>query len=171
MTEIIDGTGDGAGNTLSNSRGVAVDGAGFVYVGGRFSSNAFRVCAPVEASEVVRLGAPPNPAAFLPGVTSGPVIGSIWDPVIDHTSFLPGATIDFLAVGAVASDFPSPLGTVLVGISPLSVVTSSPGTPLAVPIPVNWDIVGVTLPTQGGSIGSGLEIVLANALDITIGTF
>ncbi len=34
ITEIIDATGDGAGNVLHGPSGIAVDGAGNVYVGG-----------------------------------------------------------------------------------------------------------------------------------------
>ena len=43
ITEIIDSTGDGSGNTLSNAPGVAVDGSGNVYVTGRDSHNAFQI--------------------------------------------------------------------------------------------------------------------------------
>ena len=43
ITQIIDVTGDGAGNTLSGSRGIAVDGAGNVYVTGADSDNAFKI--------------------------------------------------------------------------------------------------------------------------------
>ena len=39
ITEIIDSTGDGSGNTLNGSRGVAVDGLGNVYVAGEPSRN------------------------------------------------------------------------------------------------------------------------------------
>jgi cysteine-rich repeat protein len=43
ITEIIDSTGDGSGNTLSGPSGVAVDGLGNVYVTGGGSDNAFRI--------------------------------------------------------------------------------------------------------------------------------
>ena len=44
ITEIIDASGDGAGNPLANPFGVAVDGAGNVYVSGVGSSdNAFQI--------------------------------------------------------------------------------------------------------------------------------
>ena len=43
ITEIIDAAGDGAGNTLSGPSGIAVDGAGNVYVAGASSDNAFRI--------------------------------------------------------------------------------------------------------------------------------
>ncbi len=98
------------------------------------------------SSEVVRLGSPPNPAAFLPGVTSGPTICSTWDPVIDHTAFLPTAVLD------VAILF---------------------GAPLNVPIdfPADCTLVGAAACGQGASIDAGGTIQLTNALDIVIGTF
>jgi streptogramin lyase len=43
MTEIIDATGDGAGNPLSGPWGIAVDGSGDVYVTGYDFANAFRI--------------------------------------------------------------------------------------------------------------------------------
>ncbi|MEZ5215129.1 MAG: hypothetical protein R2715_00730 [Ilumatobacteraceae bacterium] len=46
ITEIIDATGDGAGNRSADPR-VAVDGAGNVYVTGVFSDNVFRCRRPV----------------------------------------------------------------------------------------------------------------------------
>ena len=42
-TEIIDATGDGAGNGLSGTEGIAVDASGHVYVAGEFSNNAFKI--------------------------------------------------------------------------------------------------------------------------------
>ena len=43
ITQIIDSTGDGGGNTLSSPGGIAVDGSGNVYVIGRDSDNAFQI--------------------------------------------------------------------------------------------------------------------------------
>ncbi len=43
ITEIIDSAGDGGGNTLTGTCGVAVDGSGNVYVTGYASDNAFRI--------------------------------------------------------------------------------------------------------------------------------
>ncbi len=43
ITEIIDATGDGGGNTLSAPIGTAVDGSGNVYVAGFSSHNAFKI--------------------------------------------------------------------------------------------------------------------------------
>ena len=43
ITEIIDATGDGAGNPLDGPEGIAVDGSGNVYVTGRISDKAFKI--------------------------------------------------------------------------------------------------------------------------------
>ncbi len=46
ITEIIDETGDGAGNPPYGPRGVAVDSSGSVYVSGHLSDNVFRIAGP-----------------------------------------------------------------------------------------------------------------------------
>ncbi|MEM7355143.1 MAG: hypothetical protein AAF657_30315, partial [Acidobacteriota bacterium] len=43
ITQIIDATGDGMGNPLESTQGIAVDEVGTVYVTGRFSHNAFAI--------------------------------------------------------------------------------------------------------------------------------
>ena len=43
ITEIIDATGDGGGNTMSFARGIAVDGSGNAFVGGATSDNVFKI--------------------------------------------------------------------------------------------------------------------------------
>ena len=43
ITEIIDSTGDGAGNTLGSPRRIAVDDAGNAYVTGAGSDNVFKI--------------------------------------------------------------------------------------------------------------------------------
>jgi uncharacterized protein YjiK len=50
ITEIIDSTGDGGGNTLANPYGVAADSSGNVYVTGISSSNAFKIATPGTCS-------------------------------------------------------------------------------------------------------------------------
>ncbi len=173
ITKIIDATGDGAGNTLDDPRGIAVDGLGNVYVVGRFSNNAFKIdlCPSLAASEVSRLGTPPNPNALLPGITTGPVLGATWDPVIDHTTFQPGAILDFVAVSSTPTNIASGFGTILCGVSPFLVVTGTTGAPFALSIPFDCTNLGLMLCAQGGSIDAALFIALTNALDITLGTF
>lgn len=125
------------------------------------------------STEVVRLGSPPNPDAFLPGVTSGPVTGQTWDPTVDHTTFVPSSLADFMIISGLSinSDLGVPLGTLLV--DPLSsffkVVVTTPGTPFSFPIPDVPAFVGVQLFTQAGSIDQVFQGHLTNALDLTIG--
>lgn len=129
----------------------------------------------LPASEVVRLGNPPNPNAFLPGVTSGPVIGATWDPIIDHTSFVPGSLADFMIVTPLPtnSDFGAPTGVLLCDptTSFLKVITATPGNAFSFPIPNVASFVGVTLCAQAGSIDPGFNAILTNALDLTVGQF
>jgi hypothetical protein len=125
----------------------------------------------VPAAEVVRTGSPPNPPAFLPGVTSGPLIGGVWDPVIDHTSFQPSAVLDFVGISLTPTNIPlAPYGTLLClppAIAPF--LTSSPGVPFTIPVPDNCAFAGLTLCTQGLSADALGNVELANALDITLG--
>ncbi len=131
-------------------------------------------CTPFAAAEVVRLGTPPNPAALLPGQTSGPLIGQTWDPVIDHNGFFAGAMSDFYFISFMASnlDLGAP-GTLLCEIGPLlfTVVTGlDVGAPFDIPVPMDCALAGGEFCIQAGTInGSGGH--LTNALDVTIGTF
>ena len=120
--------------------------------------------------EEIRLGTPPNPAAFLPGQTEGPGIGLTWDPVIDHGSFKPEAYLDLLGIHLQPTNAPTPAGTFLCVIGPASIiVTEEPGVPFAVEIPENPDLVGVQLFTQAASIDAE-GMAVTNAIDIVIGT-
>ncbi len=127
----------------------------------------------LAASEIVRLGSPPNPNALRPGITSGPVLGSTWDPVIDHTSFLTTAALDALAIAPTPLNLPIPtLGTLLCDpSSTLLIQTAPPRVPFAVSIPGACAFAGVTLCSQGASLDALGGILLTNALDITLGTF
>ena len=53
ITEIIDASGDGAGNLLDVAFGVAVDDAGNVYVTGTFSDNAFQITPAGTITEII----------------------------------------------------------------------------------------------------------------------
>jgi hypothetical protein len=122
----------------------------------------------LPASESVRLGTPANPNALLPGVTSRPLIGSTWDPVINHSSFFPGALIDVLALAVVPINAPSPFGTLL--CNPLVLLAGAPGVPFAFAIPANCSLAGFALYTQGAST-DGISIVVTNALDVIVGSY
>ena len=126
----------------------------------------------VPATETVRSGVPANPQALMPGLTSGPVAGKQWDPFIDHTTFMPGAVADFLSLSlAPANIVLAPLGTLLCdfSVAPLLIVSGAAGAPLAVSIPLDAALFGVSLCAQGAAF-DGVDIKLTNALDITIGS-
>jgi hypothetical protein len=128
---------------------------------------------PSSPAEVVRLGTPANPDALRPGVTSGPAIGSIWDPFIDHAVFQPAAIADFVGVTATGANVSlPPFGTLLCDLATLIMLpTSAPGVPFAISIPNDCSLIGATLCAQGASVDALVSISLANALDITIGSF
>jgi hypothetical protein len=101
------------------------------------------------------------------------VIGQVWDPVIDHTTFLPNAVLDFFAASVAPIDLPLPgLGTLLC-LPPIEVgpFSTAPGTPFAAPIPESCAFVGAAICTQGFSVSPIGQVRLTNALDIVVGTF
>jgi hypothetical protein len=129
-------------------------------------------CASLASAEVLRLGSPPNPVAFLPGVSGGPVLGMAWDPVIDHTSFAPSAVLDYVLINFNApSNIVTSIGTLLCPLGAGSMLFSaSPGQPFALSIPYDCNLQGFTAYTQGASMIPGLGLRVTNALDITVGS-
>lgn len=125
----------------------------------------------VPAAEIVRLGAPPNPAALLPGLSGPPRLGATWEPVIDHASFLPGALVDVLVLAAAPDNAPLPFGTLLCDLStPPVLLNGAPGVPFALAIPDDaCGLAGQSLCAQGASADAS-SIALTNALDVTVGT-
>ncbi len=123
------------------------------------------------SSEVVRVGAPPNPSALLPGQTTGPLIGRTWDPLIDHTSFAPAAVLDFMGVDlGPPINVPLGIGTLLCTPPPSGqIFFALPGSAFAVPVPSDCGLLGLDACAQGGSLGPALQVELANALDLVIG--
>lgn len=127
------------------------------------------------SAQVVRLGTPPNPNVFLPGQTSGPVLGATWDPVIDHTTFVVNAISDFVIVtdGADNLDLGA-TGTLLCDLftaPALHTGGAAPGDAFSIGVPDNCALVGVSLCAQGGSIDMVFAAHLTNALDVVIGSF
>ncbi|MFQ5515904.1 MAG: hypothetical protein ACE5FG_15970, partial [Myxococcota bacterium] len=55
ITEIIDATGDGVGNTLNAPFGITVDAAGNAYVAGSVSDNAFKITPGGIITEIIDL--------------------------------------------------------------------------------------------------------------------
>jgi hypothetical protein len=125
-----------------------------------------------QATETPRLGTPPNPNAFQPGVTTGPIVGDVWDPVVN--AFHPGAFLDFVAVDLVGPlNVPTAMGTLLITPPPGSQIfyNFAPGSPFSIAIPYDCGLVGVPAWAQAGSAAPGPLIAFTNALDIVFGTF
>lgn len=163
---------DKLGWSVATSDTVILGGAPSVSETG--ASGVVYVMHSAASSESVRVGVPPNPAALMPGVTSGPLIGSTWDPFIEHATFMPSAVLDFMAITASGFNLPLlSLGTLLCDPTFIvEIVTApGPGTPFAIPIPTECKFAGVSICTQGASLSALGGIQLTNALDITIGTF
>jgi len=121
----------------------------------------------IPASEIVRAGNPANPIVFATASQS-PVIGAIWDPIIDHSTFLPGAITDVMLLSVAATNTQTPFGTSLCDLSTAAIVTTAPGSPFQLPIPWSCRLVGQPLYTQGAS-ATGNSVRLTNAIDVTIG--
>ena len=126
-------------------------------------------CPPVTATTTVRLGTPPNPNVF-GGATQQPIIGTTWDPRIDHTTFMPAAILDFAAFSAFPANISLPFGTLLCALPHFGATLVGASTPFAFPIPNDCGLTGLSLCSAAGSLGGGGAIGLTNALDIVIGT-
>ena len=118
-----------------------------------------------------RVGSPANPDVLLPGVTTGVVIGKFWDPIIDHTTFLPLSVFDALFMTPSPVNIPiPPYGTLLCTLpwwgQPYG---TAPGLPFSIFIPFDCNLVGLSFCTQAFSIDSLGNAGLTNALDVTIG--
>jgi hypothetical protein len=127
---------------------------------------------PAPAAELVRLGVPPNPDALQPSATGGPVIGTVWDTSIDHTTFLPDALLDVIVFAPYtpALNVPTIYGVVLIDLMQVYVQLYNPsGAPFLVPVPPECALVGVELSVQGVSL-SATNVIATNALDLRIGT-
>jgi hypothetical protein len=125
------------------------------------------------ALAVTRLGSPPNPDVFETGLNGPPVLGETWQPFVDHTTFLPAALFDGLAIGLAPLNVPLPgYGTLLLPLPPLvGPIYTVAGVPFAIPVPDDCVLAGVALVTQAFSFDGGGNLALTNALDLVLGTF
>lgn len=124
------------------------------------------------ALETVRLGSPANPQALLPGQSGPPQAGLTWEPRVDHTTFLPAATTDVLAISF------SQVNLTAVGVQGTllcarpfyaTFMNGTPGSNFSIPIPASYSTLGMQFSAQAASLdGSGVWH-LTNALDCTIG--
>ncbi len=118
--------------------------------------------------QTVRLGTPANPSAFIPA-SQPPTIGQTWQPIIDHTTFMPNATLDFVMVGWGEVDVSMmPYGTLLLSATALT-LTTTPGQAFSVPIGNQPAMVGLSLSAQAASLDASPQIQLTNAIDFVIG--
>ncbi|MCA8952885.1 MAG: hypothetical protein KDE27_25470 [Planctomycetes bacterium] len=124
------------------------------------------------ASTAVRLGTPANPNALRPFLSRGPIIGGIWDPYVDHTTFLPGAILDGYVLSlAPANVALPPYGTVLCDSTIAASLLALPPAPLVVGLPNDCRFVGVRLCVQALAADAALNVRLTNAVDVVIGSF
>ena len=142
-----------------------------ISAGGASQAFAQLLALPFPSTEIPRLGSPANPNVFAPGLTSGPVIGGTWDPVVDHSSFLPGAWLDVAVVSAGATQIPlDPATSLLVDLSAANYsFVAAPGAPFSIPIPALAVLAGVPAYAQAGS-WDGTLVDLTNGLDLVFGT-
>ena len=121
-----------------------------------------------QGQEVVRLGSPANPDAFRPGQTRPPTAGQVWDPMVDHTAFMPSAVTDMIAISLNSANvYLAPYGTLLCERPFLRTFTNaSAGTPFSLSIPAGAG--GLTFSAQAASMNSAGQLLLTNALDCVI---
>ena len=113
----------------------------------------------------------PNPAAMvLPG--GQPILGQLYLPSIDHSTFMPDAVFDALIVRLGPLDVPvGALGTLLVNVTtPGTTFVTAAGQPFLIFLPLDCSLIGATLYGQGLS-DNGLQLKLTDAIDFTLGTF
>jgi hypothetical protein len=121
-----------------------------------------------QGQEVVRLGSPPNPDAFRPGQTRPPTAGMVWDPMVDHTTFMPSAVTDMIGISLnTANVYIAPFGTLLCQRPFLRTFTNgSAGTPFNLSIPANTG--GLSFSAQAASVDASGQLRVTNALDCVI---
>jgi hypothetical protein len=121
-----------------------------------------------QGQEVVRLGSPANPDAFRPGQTRPPTAGLVWDPMVDHTTFMPSAVTDMICISLNSANvYIAPYGTLLCQRPFLRTFTnSSAGTPFNLSIPANTE--GLTFSAQAASVDASGQLLVTNALDCVI---
>lgn len=115
----------------------------------------------------------PNPPWLLPGQTSGPVLGQVWDPIVIHSTFLPDAVFDLfiLRLGGPLDIPLPPLGTLIVNIvAPGSSFLFFAGDPLSIPLPLDCSLIGIPLTGQVLSDNLAGTQRFTNGLSVVLGT-
>ena len=120
-----------------------------------------------QAQIAVRAGEPANPIVL--SANEAPILGTTWELQIDHSTFVPTATLDLLLLGTTQVNIPAGAkGTLLV--SPFALLPGAVGQVFALPIPIDTGLLGIDVTAQGASLKAGGGFALTNALDATLGT-
>jgi len=123
----------------------------------------------VPATQVVRQGSPANTLQLRPGPTR-PILGTTWEPFIDHTTLSTNPMVDVAMFGDSPANVPLPgLGTVLIDQVFASYLTATPTESFSLQIVSNPALIGLQVNVQGVSVGANFTYTLTNALDITLG--
>lgn len=127
-------------------------------------------CDPSDKAQLaLRAGQPANPLAL--SAVGGPILGDTWTLQVSHATFMPAATQDLLLIGSHAVNAPAGnTGTLLVSPIPLLLVRPA-GQAFALPIPLSTSLIGFGFTAQGAALQPGNGLLLANAVDVEIGTY
>lgn len=127
-------------------------------------------CTPTVSQAVSRVGIPANPDVLQAPGPAGPVIGSSFQPFVDHRNFLPTAILDVATVCAFQLNVATTSGTLLVDLgSQVAFQFVNAGQPFDFSVPYDCAFVGISATLQVGSLDA-TNLVLTNALDLKIGT-
>lgn len=133
------------------------------------AASAFARSTPSE--QTIRLGTPPNQAAFQPGTSTGPVIGKVWDPILIPAGVVQSTVIVINPNLGSVINVPSPNGTLLCAFpsQPALYLFGFAYQIYAIPIPNAPALVGLRFCAQGVGIKLSGNPEFYNALDCKIG--
>jgi hypothetical protein len=142
---------------------------GFTDAGTATAYELLDCAAAVQAVEVSRAGSPPNPDALKAGVSGPPLLGYVWEPIVDHTGFVHAPFGDWLVVAVAPHEEVTPYGTLLVDLAqPFLVFSTQAGQPFELAIPADCQLAGTQVHVQAAALG--FVPALTNALDVVVGT-
>ena len=121
-----------------------------------------------KPGELPYFGFPANTFALRP-TGDGGVLGTTWQPSIDHSDFVPTALTDVLVLAGAPTDLLLPNGVILVDPVANLAFSAAPGANFVLPIPNDTQLAGRVLYVQGASFAA-LEFGLTNAIELTLTT-
>lgn len=113
ITQVMDASGDGAGNPLTETTSVFVDDAGTLFVTGYSSANAFRVERPAPLTPLIHEPFEYAPPANVAGRAGGANLAGVWLQATSNGSFevtSPGLAFPGLATSGAAASLTTPGG-------------------------------------------------------------